>query len=366
MKLFITNRNYLKIQLQGALVVESRVKPQGRFYILILSFLLFSLITYLIFTWAQLEVDYMWIQNILTVFTSIILEAIPFILLGSLVSALIQVYVSEKLIAKFIPKNRFLGLLGASLMGFIFPVCECAIIPITRRLIKKGVPLGIGITFMLAVPAVNPIVLLSTYYAFSDKPIIVVLRGIFGILAAVTIGFLITIGERNKISPLKENGSYMEQGCYCGCDSGNILNEYLPKYKVILEHTTREFLSISKYLIFGAFISSVFQTVISRDLISSIGHKPMTSIVVMMCLAFLLSICSEADAFIARTFMTQFTTGSVLAFLIFGPMLDLKNAFMMFGSFRNKIVFRLITYIVLITLIIAAYINIIAVVGVIK
>jgi len=219
---------------------------------------------------------------------------------------------------------------------------------------------------MLAVPAVNPIVLLSTYYAFSDTPVIVILRGAFGVLAAITIGFLVTIGESKSTSPLKNSGNFMEQGCYCGCDSNNILYEYQPKHKIILEHTTREFFSISKYLIFGAFISSIFQTLISRDIINSIGQRPMISISVMMSLAFVLSICSEADAFIARTFMTQFTTGSIVAFLIFGPMLDIKNTFMLFGNFKSKVVFRLITYIVLITLIIAAYINVIVLFGVIK
>ncbi|OOV50636.1 hypothetical protein B1A67_13200, partial [Clostridium botulinum D/C] len=105
-------------------------------------------------------------KNFCTIFTSILLEAIPFILIGSFISSLIQVFVSEEFVTRIIPKNKFLGLLLASLIGIVFPVCECTIVPITKKLIKKGVPLGVAFTFMLSVPIVNPIVLMSTYWSY--------------------------------------------------------------------------------------------------------------------------------------------------------------------------------------------------------
>ncbi len=100
------------------------------------------------------------INDFASIFLSIIFEGIPFILIGALASSIIQIFVSEETIARIIPKNKFVGVFIASLVGLVFPVCECAIVPITRRLLKKGVPLSIAITFMLSVPIMNPVVLL--------------------------------------------------------------------------------------------------------------------------------------------------------------------------------------------------------------
>lgn len=346
--------------------MENRVNYEKK-YTLLLYIAIIGVIAFSLLRMKNIGViDTNMLQSFATIFTSIVLEGIPFILLGAFVSALIQVFVSEETITKIIPKNKFLGFFGASLMGFIFPVCECAIIPIARRLIKKGLPFGLGVTFMLAVPIVNPVVLLSTYYAFYDKPSMVIMRGGFGIIAAITIGIFISMVEKKAISPLKNNGYKDEYGCNCGCDINNPLYKYKSKLSIILDHTTREFLSISKYLIFGAFISGVFQTLVSRDVMTSLGSRPMASIGIMMALAFLLSICSEADAFIARTFLSQFTVGSILGFLLLGPMLDIKNTFMLFGNFKGKVAIILTVYIGLVVFIIAAYTNVAVMFGVIK
>ncbi|GAB6169361.1 permease [Clostridium carnis] len=289
--------------------------------------------------------DIKFLNNFSTIFISIILEAIPFILLASLVSALIQVFVSEKLIAKIIPQNKLLSFLGASLLGLIFPVCECAIVPITKRLINKGFPLGIAFTFMLSVPIINPIVLMSTYYAFYNKPSILLFRVFFGILIPIIIGLFISCIDEFKISPIKYK-KFESNICDCGCSYNPNLQLRTSKIRIIFEHTIKELFNINKYLILGAFISTIFQLTISKQSILSIGENNIASILVMMLLAFTLSICSEADAFIASTFLNQFTTGSIVAFLILGPMIDIKNALMLFGSFKRKLVIRLIFYII--------------------
>ena len=149
------------------------------------------------------------INDFSTIFLSIIFEGIPFILIGALVSSIIQIFVSEEAIAKIIPKNKFVGVLIASLVGLVFPVCECAIVPITRRLIKKGVPLSIAITFMLSVPIMNPVVLLSTHYAFMGMSYMVIARAMFGMIGAITIGML--IGMLHKDSPFKQEKSEKAQ-----------------------------------------------------------------------------------------------------------------------------------------------------------
>ena len=152
-----------------------------------------------------IKLDSRVINDFSTIFLSIIFEGIPFILIGALVSSIIQIFVSEEAIAKIIPKNKFVGVLIASLVGLVFPVCECAIVPITRRLIKKGVPLSIAVTFMLSVPIMNPVVLLSTHYAFMGMSYMVIARAMFGMIGAITIGVL--IGILHKDSPFKTSKS---------------------------------------------------------------------------------------------------------------------------------------------------------------
>jgi uncharacterized membrane protein YraQ (UPF0718 family) len=311
------------------------------------------------------NMDYSIVQNFSTIFISIILEAMPFIMLGAFVSALIQVFVSEQFIEKIIPKNKLMAFLGAALIGIIFPVCECAIVPISRRLMKKGVPAGIAITFMLAVPIVNPITLLSTYYAFYDKPSIVFIRGGLGMLIAMVVGYLVDyVGKENPM-PIKQNSYESDSTCYCGCENQGGLNYKHSKVRSVLEHTNKELLDISKYLIFGAFISSVFQATVSKAYVAGIGQHMYYSIFAMMVLAFILSICSEADAFIARTFLGQFTIGSIVAFLILGPMIDIKNTIMLIGNFKLKLVIELIIYISLIVFFVGSIINVFSIMGVI-
>ena len=289
------------------------------------------------------------LNNFTTIFLSIILEAMPFIMLGAFISSMIQIFISEEAIAKLIPKNKFIGILCGSLIGIIFPVCECAIVPITRRLIKKGVPLHIGITFMLATPIINPVVLLSTYHAFAAYPTMVYLRGGLGLLSAMLIGYLVSIGEEK--APLKQEKEHIHttsSPCACGHHHGSvhphkhktIVKE--SKLNEILNHTSAELYDIGKYLIMGAFLAAIFQTFIPRSLITSIGQGTLSSILIMLLFAYVLSLCSEADAFIAATFMGQFTTGSILGFLILGPMIDIKNTLMLLEAFKSKFVCKLI------------------------
>lgn len=278
------------------------------------------------------------IGDFASIFTSIVLEAIPFIILGSFISAIIQTYLSEEIISKLITGESILGYFGAALMGLIFPVCECAIVPITRRLMKKGLPVGVGVTFMLAVPIINPVVIMSTYYAFYDKQAMVMLRIAGGFVAAILIGIIVNALEKNKhciALDSIENDDY----CNCGC---NAPFENQSKFKSIFEHTNREFLDIMGYLIFGAFISSGFQVVSSNGMFNFISDNKILVIIFMMFLGFALSLCSEADAFVGRSFLANYSFSGVAAFLILGPMLDLKNLMMLSGAFKKRFVLKLV------------------------
>lgn len=302
-------------------------------------------------------------QNFCTVFLSIVLEALPFIILGTLISSLIQIFVSEETIARLIPKNKFLSTFIAATIGLIFPVCDCAVIPIVRRLLKKGVPLHAAITFMLAVPIVNPIVLSSTYYAFYNKPVVVLLRGTLGLLAAMIIGNIIgTMEENNNIFKNNEHLSFHEEDC-CHHDHEHhhsVNSKDRSPISIIfevLEHTSIEFHDVGRFLIAGAFLSSLAQTFIPRKYILYFGKNNLYSVLIMIVLAFFLAICSQTDAFIARTFLEQFTFGSIIAFLIFGPMIDIKNTLMLSSSFKAGFIIKLIFIIFSVCFILGNIIN---------
>jgi len=275
---------------------------------------------------------------------SILLEALPFVLLGTIISSLIQVFVTEDMILQVLPKNNLLRLIFSALIGLIFPVCECAIIPITRGLMKKGMPTGPAIAFMLATPIINPIVLFSTYNAFTTLPIMMPLRAACGFIGAVVIGALASRYAKGK-SVLKEEKA---PACACSMHQSGVKRGKWETVKAVIAHTNAELQSVGMYLIFGAVIAATMQMAVPTGVLMSIGNGRVLSIVVMIVLAFVLSLCSEADAFVANTFILQFSSASVLAFLIVGPMIDIKNTMMMLGSFNKRFTVRLIITILLV------------------
>ena len=311
------------------------------------------------------------VQGFTTIFISIILEALPFIILGTFISSLIQIFISEDMIARLIPRNRLIGILCAALIGLIFPVCDCAIVPIVRRLLKKGVPLYIGITFMLAVPILNPIVLASTYYAFSNNLSMLFLRGFLGLISAMFIGNLIGIfeGKNNVLKDFDKTHNHMhshdhsDDDCSCGHEHIHTHSNKKPSPFAsiinVLEHTNIELHDVGRFVILGAFLSSLMQTFLPRKYILFVGQDNLYSVLVMIAFAFLLAVCSETDAFIARTFVGQFTTGSIVAFLIFGPMIDIKNTLMLMSTFKTRFVVTLIFTIFAVCFIIGIAINLI-------
>lgn len=275
-------------------------------------------------------------------YLGIIVEALPFLLIGAVLSALIQIYVSDELIKKIIPKKSIIGYFIAAIAGICFPVCECAIVPITRSLIKKGLPIGVGITFMLAVPIVNPVVIMSTYYAFPNEINVVIYRTLGGVIGALIIGMVIGfIYDKKKSTDIIKND---DSGEYCDCCtfSNNYYISLKGKIKSLVLNASNEFLNISIYFIFGAFLSSIFVVFIQDSLINNMTSGKFIGIVIMMILGFLLSLCSEADAFVAKGFMDNFGVPGVIAFLILGPMMDLKNLILSFGFFERKFVLRLL------------------------
>lgn len=273
------------------------------------------------------------------VFSSIVIEALPFILIGAVLASFMQVYISNNIFNKIISKNKLLGSIQAGIIGVFLPVCECATVPITKGLLKKKVPLNVAITYMLAAPIVNPLVILSTYYAFDGNIKVVLLRVGVGFFIAVIAGLLMLClsGENNIFI---DNGEGELQGkCLCGCSE---IDDNSSKPIRLLKHTSLEFYEIGKYFIVGATLASIFQTFVPRDIIFYFENSAVLSIIILMAFSFLISLCSEADAFVASTFMNRFSLGSITGFLIIGPMIDLKNTIMLFSIFKKSFVIKLL------------------------
>ncbi|NGU66523.1 permease [Clostridium perfringens] len=273
------------------------------------------------------------------VFSSIVIEALPFILIGAVLASFMQVYISNNIFNKIISKNKLLGSIQAGIIGVFLPVCECATVPITKGLLNKKVPLNVAITYMLAAPIVNPLVILSTYYAFDGNIKVVLLRVGVGFFIAVIAGLLMLClsGENNIFI---DNGEGELQGkCLCGCSE---IDDNSSKPIRLLKHTSLEFYEIGKYFIVGATLASIFQTFVPRDIIFYFENSAVLSIIILMAFSFLISLCSEADAFVASTFMKRFSLGSITGFLIIGPMIDLKNTIMLFSIFKKSFVIKLL------------------------
>ncbi|ADU30039.1 permease [Evansella cellulosilytica] len=323
-------------------------------FALLLLFLLLFIISDQLNDNVQLNsISSNWI-NVNTIFLSIVLEAIPFILLGVFVSSLIQVFVSEDRLQRFLPKNAIVALFPAAVLGAVLPLCECAIVPVVRRLIKKGMPLHVGVVFLVAAPILNPIVFASTYYAFRgpfyDTNTILFSRMGLAFVLSIIIGGILYAIFKNNSKQLRTDITQHQLGHVHTHDHHHSEKPSLMKrLKETLYHAVDEFFMMGKYLILGAFIASLFQTFLDRSLLESIGQNDYSSTIVMMAFAYLLSLCSEADAFVASTFAGQFTNMSIVGFLVYGPMLDLKNTFMLFAFFKARFV---ITFMITVTFVV--------------
>lgn len=278
------------------------------------------------------------VETFSTLFLSIFIEGIPFILIGVLVSALIQVYVREETIWRLIPRKRIFAIPMAATLGIFLPVCECGIVPITKRLIQKGMPTYTAFTFLLAAPVINPVTITSTYIAFGSDWNMTVSRMALTILIACTMGFLISIFLSGN--PLRENRN--EHHCCEHRDKQRDPHHPNPfpedRLGHALYHGIFEFMNMGKYFVAGAAVAALFQTWIGLSAIHDFAQYGWVATLFMMGLAFGLSLCVSADAFVAASFRSVMPSAPVLAFLVFGPIMDLKNLLMMAGNFRPKVV----------------------------
>lgn len=299
-------------------------------------------------------------------FLSIVLEGAPFILLGTLVSGFIDAYLPAGLIDRWLPKNKVLAVFLSGLLGAIFPVCECAIVPVIRRLIRKGLPVSCAITYMLSAPIINPIVVVSTMKAFSssvgkfslrETDTNIAFSPLFMTSSRLLIAFIVTVAvglivlkirSRSILKPgiVDERQHEREEQAETHDHPEHVhvhtteLDSSQPDRLVLAMRTTmRDFTETAMYFTIGVAITSVFKAYVTEDLILLFNQSEATGVGLMMVLAFVLSLCSTSDAFIAANFPVP--QSAKLAFLVFGPMMDVKLVFMYLSVFKSRFVITL-------------------------
>jgi uncharacterized protein len=322
-----------------------------------------------------LPVKMVQLNTIFTLFFSLLVEAIPFLLIGVAFSSLLMIFVDERSLIGVLPKNAFLGALAGSLIGVMFPVCECGNVPVARRLLVQGAPTAVAIGFLLAAPTINPVVFWATWVAFRGQPEVVFLRVAFTLLIATVVGWIFSrqpdIGpflqdsvarrrfrlpdatEMEKPS-LLQGGTFLQGAGGVGealrLDTAAaqrlvarpvVAQTRLDKLLLVAENMVRELRELGAILILGSAIAAAVQVLVPRGVILDLGQGLVSSIVAMMLLAVVISICSTVDSFFALSFASAFTTGSLLAFLVFGPMIDLKNIGLLLSVFKGRAVFYL-------------------------
>lgn len=274
-------------------------------------------------------------ETFVLIFTSIVVEALPFILLGALVSAVIEVYVPERAFARLARLPTTLQLPAAAMGGFAFPVCECGSVPVARRLIQRGMHPAAGLAFMLASPILNPVVLASTFVAYRGRGIVWQMvggRAALGLVLALIAGWALGgDGRQSLLRPVSGAPTHTD----------HIGDHAVRKPVALVDHLAHDFFFMGRFVVLGAALAAALQTVIPQSIVSGVARTPLVGSLALMAIAFVLSLCSEADAFVAVSF-TPFPLGSQLAFLVFGPVVDAKLAFLYGATFQRRFVLRLI------------------------
>jgi len=271
-------------------------------------------------------------QAFVLVFASIAVEALPFVLLGAMVSAAIEVFVPERALHRIAALPVRLQVPGALAGSLAFPVCECGSVPVARRLIARGLHPSAGLAFMLAAPVLNPVVLLSTAVAYQgrDAATMVAGRAGLGLLCAVAVAWAVGAGRGADALRARALAGVARGHSHAGES----------RLRAFAGHLGADVTFMGRFVVLGAAIAALLQVAVPQSLVSGVLLSPLVGSLLMMLLAVMLSLCSEADAFVAVSF-TQFTQGAQLSFLTLGPVVDAKLALLYAASFGWAFVGRL-------------------------
>lgn len=286
-------------------------------------------------------------------FLSVLLEGIPFLLLGSLISGLVDAFVSPERLSKILPRHPLAAICLSGLLGLVFPMCECGSVVVIRRFLRKGLPVGCAVTYMLGAPIVSPVVALSTFAAFrGQQPLeITMLRLGLGFLIAVMVGIVLQrFSPASILQPgvLGPSGTDAATPARAGLRiaSAPSLETELPssfpgKLQRAVYAAATDFMDVAVFFVIGAGITAVLGTAVDRSVLTPLAGNPLLAIFAMMIVAVALALCSTTDAFIAATSFPGFPMSAKLAFLVFGPMFDLKLYWLYGLLFKRRTVILL-------------------------
>lgn len=263
-------------------------------------------------------------QRWLTIFTGISVQAIPFLLLGVTVAGMISAFVTPSALRRVLPRRPALAVPAACAAGAALPGCECASVPISGRLMGQGVAPSAAIAFLLAAPAINPVVLVSTFVAFGGQPSMVAARFVAGLATALIVGWLWL---------LRGNDTWVERAV------ARVPDVDAPRWEIVRSVAVHDFFHAGGFLITGAAITAAINVLVPRDTLEAITGSGLLGILVMATLAVALSICSEADAFVAASLARSSPTAA-LAFMVVGPVVDVKLVSMQIGIFGRAFALR--------------------------
>jgi uncharacterized membrane protein YraQ (UPF0718 family) len=258
-----------------------------------------------------------------TLFVSIALAAMPFLVLGVSISAAIAAFVPAGLLPRLLPERPTLAVPVAAVAGAALPGCECGSVPIARRLVSRGAPVAAALTFLLSAPAINPVVMVATAVAFPGKPEVVGARFLASLLAATAVGLVWARLGRDELLA-RARRPHTHEG---------------PRLSVLASTAQHDLLQAGGFLIVGAATAATLQTVVPRSVLDTVSGSGALSVLALAGLAVLMAICSEADAFVAAS-LTQFSLTSRLAFMVVGPMVDVKLIALQAGTFGGRFALR--------------------------
>ena len=272
------------------------------------------------------------------IFQGLLLEALPFLLIGVLIAGLARWLAPGGAWLRTLPSHPLLGPLTGAALGFALPACECGNVPVARRLLAGGAPLGTALGFLFAAPVLNPIVLASTWAAFPNQPWLLAARPLGALLLALLLASVlrllpegellnpVLLEERRLTQPLQSVGLLERRSGLVGAAAVPVVAVPTPRPPLaeVLQHSSREFLDLAALLVLGCAIAALVQTLLPRSWLLAVGGMPTLSVLSLMLLAVVVSVCSSVDAFLALGFAAQITPGALLAFLVLGPVVDLK------------------------------------------
>lgn len=275
-------------------------------------------------------------------FFAVILEGAPFLLLGAIGSGLVDLFLPPQLLRRFLPKSKAQGVLAAIAAGFFFPLCECGAMPVISRLVRKGIPVSIATTYLLATPLLNPLTLFSTWLAFrsQDPWLMVGLRLGLGVVVVFFIGIWLTQQRPEKMLRPEVLTGEAEGATDSLYNASPRLGAPLPTLQRFCATVIRDFLGVLVFLVVGAAFAAVLSTGIHRSILDPVGQNAFLGPLAGIGLAQILCLCSTTDAFVIATF-ASFSVAAKIAFLVAGPLFDLKLFWLYQSLYQRKFVFTL-------------------------